>query len=300
MNLYRLDLVSLSLFMQIGRAGSITKGASVARLALAAASKRIADLEGAVGAPLFERHSRGISLTPAGEALMLHAQKILRDVDSMASDLSDYAAGVSGVVHLWANTSAITQFLPTEISSFMLGNPGIRIQLEEQDSDQVVTAVANGRADLGIYAERTPTLTLQTMHWRADRLAIVAPDGHPLTTQRLATFSDALDYDFVSLSRNSSLAQLIASAAADSGKLFRLRIQVRSFDAMCIMVAAGIGIAILPSLAVRPHLKSMGLCEIALDEAWASRELLLCARDFSALSRPARLLFEHMTAASDA
>ena len=100
MNLHRLDLVSLSLFALIVRSGSISKGAELAHLATGAASKRIADLESAIGAELFERHSRGITLTVAGEALKLHAQRILSDVDLMTADMSDYAAGVVGVLAL--------------------------------------------------------------------------------------------------------------------------------------------------------------------------------------------------------
>ncbi|MFL6715214.1 MAG: LysR family transcriptional regulator, partial [Burkholderiaceae bacterium] len=92
MNLHRLDLVSLSLFALVVRTGSISKGASLANLAVGAASKRISDLETTIGTPLLERHSRGVLLTVAGQALHQHAQKILSDVDLLAADLSDYAS----------------------------------------------------------------------------------------------------------------------------------------------------------------------------------------------------------------
>ena len=158
MNLHRLDLFSLSLFSLVARSGSISKGAELAELAVGAASKRIADLEAAVGAELLERHSRGVTLTVAGQALQRHAQRILSDVDQLAADLSDYAAGLVGSVRLWANTSAVTQFLPLDISTFVDANPGVRIELEEEDSSAVVLAVLDGRADFGIFADRTPAL----------------------------------------------------------------------------------------------------------------------------------------------
>ena len=85
MNLHRLDLVSLSLFHLVARSGSISKGAELAHLAVGAASKRISDLEAAVGAALLERHSRGVTLTVAGQALHRHAQRILSDVDVLAA-----------------------------------------------------------------------------------------------------------------------------------------------------------------------------------------------------------------------
>jgi molybdenum-dependent DNA-binding transcriptional regulator ModE len=84
MNLHRLDIVSLSLFSQVARAGSISKGAGLTHLAVGAASKRISDLEQAVGAVLLEPHSRGVTLTLTGEALYRHAQRILSDIDLLA------------------------------------------------------------------------------------------------------------------------------------------------------------------------------------------------------------------------
>lgn len=294
MNLHRLDFVSLSLFTLVVRSGSISRGAELAHLAVGAASKRISDLEAAVGTPLLERHSRGISLTAAGDALQRHALRILSDVDALSADLSDYAGGVVGTVRLWANTSAITQFLPREIASFNAANPLIRIELEEQNSDQVALAVLNGRADFGILSDRMPIFGLQTMLYRRDRLVLVVPEGHPLCARSATAFDEALDYDFVSLSKQTSIAERLALATAAAGKALKLRIQVRSFDAMCQMVAAGLGIAVLPDAAVQPHLRSMGLKKIDLSEDWAQRELLICARDLGALPKPARLLVNHL------
>lgn len=297
MNLHRLDLVSLALFGHIVRHGSISKGAELAHLAVGAASKRITDLEAAVGAELLERHSRGVTLTPAGQALQRHAQRILADVDAMAADLSDHARGVVGVVRLWANTSAVTQFLPESLAAFMRLHPGIRIELHEQDSGDVVMAVLDGRADLGIFAERTPTLGLQTMLFRRDRLVLVVPAGHPLAERGQAVgFSEAADHDFVSLAQGTSLAQRLAAASASSSRPLRVRMHVRSFDAMCRMVAAGLGIAVLPDAAVQPHLRSMGLTRIELTDDWIDRELLFGARDFTALPRPVRALVDHLAA----
>lgn len=294
MNLHRLDLVSLSLFALVVRSGSISKGAELAHLAIGAASKRIADLESTIGTPLFERHSRGITLTAAGEALKHHAQRILHDVDQMSADLSDYAAGVVGTVRLWANTSAITQFLPADIAAFANANPAIRIELEEQNSEQIALAVVDGHADFGIMADQMPTLGLQTTLYRRDRLVLVVPKGHALARRKPVSFSDALEFDFVSLTHTTSLAKRLHLATSLSDGRLKLRIQVRSFDAMCLMVAAGLGIAVLPDAAARPHIRSMGLHKIELSEDWAERQLLICARDLNALPKPARLLVNHL------
>jgi DNA-binding transcriptional LysR family regulator len=293
-NLHRLDLVSLSLFSVVVRTGSISKGAALANLAVGAASKRITDLEGAVGAGLFERHSRGVTLTLAGQALYQHARRILADVDQLEADLSDYAAGVTGVVRLWANTSAVIQFLPGDIAAFVGANPRIRIELEEQNSGPIVLALLDGRADVGVFADRTAPLGLQTMPYRIDRLVLVVPKGHALGAKKAIDFVEAAEFDFVSLAQSTSLAQRMQSEAETVGKRLRLRIQVRSFDAMCQMVAAGLGVAVLPDAAIQPHLRTLGLRRIELRDEWVHRALLLGARDFKALPRPARLLVDHL------
>ena len=296
-NLHRLDLVSLSLFNLVARSGSISKGAELALLAVGAASKRITDLEAAVGTALLERHSRGVTLTVAGQALQRHAQRILSDVDQLAADLSDYASGLVGVVRLWANTSAVTQFLPLDIASFVAANPGIRIELEEEDSNEVVLAVMDGRADFGIFADRTPAFGLQVMNYREDRLVLVVPRGHPLARRRALRFEEAIEYDFVCLSKGTSLAKRLQSETDALGRRLKIRIQVRSFDAMCQMVAAGMGVAILPREAIQPHVRSMNLRQIALGDAWASRRLLIGLRDANAVPRHVRMLIDHLCAA---
>ncbi|MEJ8824179.1 LysR substrate-binding domain-containing protein [Variovorax humicola] len=294
MNLHRLDLFSLSLFSLVARSGSISKGAELANLAVGAASKRITDLEAAVGTALLERHSRGITLTVAGQALQVHAQRILSDVDQLAADLSDYATGLVGVVRLWANTSAVTQFLPADVSSFVRANPGIRIELEEEDSSEVVLAVLDGRADFGIFADRTPAFGLHQMNYREDLLVLVVPQGHALGRRRTVRFEEAIEYDFVSLPKGTSLAKRLQAETNALGRNLKMRLQVRSFDAMCQMVAAGLGVAVLPREAIQPHLRSMNLRQIELQDAWASRRLLIGLRDASAVPRHVRLLIDHL------
>ncbi|HSI60583.1 MAG TPA: LysR substrate-binding domain-containing protein [Ideonella sp.] len=298
MNLHRLDFVSLALFGLVARTGSISQGAALSHLAVGAASKRISDLEATVGAALFERHSRGVTLTAAGQALQRHVQRLLSDVDDLAADLSDHARGLVGVVRLWANTSAITQFLPADIAAFVAANPSIRIELEELNSSEIVLAVLEGRADIGIFADRTPPLGLQTVAYRRDRLVLVVPRKHPLAARKALHFAEAADFEFVTLSAGTSLAQRLHLETESLGKRLRLRIQVRSFDAMCQMVAAGLGVAVLPDAAIQPHLRSMGLRKIDILDDWVHRTLLIGARDFAALPRPVRLLMDHLLAAA--
>ena len=298
MNLQRLDLVSLSLYTLVVRTGSISQGAGLAHLAIGAASKRISDLEAAVGVALLERHSRGVRPTEAGHVLFERARGVLKEVEHLSADLSDYASGVVGTIRLWANTSAITQFLPRELSAFHAANPGIRIELEEQNSTDIVMAVLDGRADFGIFADRTSAHGLQLLDYRSDRLVLVVPNGHPLQRRKSVSFSQAVDDDFVCLASTTSLSRRLHEETELLGRRLRVRIQVRSFDAMCLMVANGMGVAVLPEAAIQPHLQSMHLKRIVLTDDWVHRKLLIGVRDVETIARPVRALVDHLCASA--
>lgn len=295
MNLNRLDLVSLSLFVQVARAGSISRGAEESSLAIGAASRRLTDLEAALGTPVFDRHSRGVVLTVAGTALLPHAERILHDVRQLTAELSDYSRGLIGVVKLWTNTAALGQGLPRQLASFEAKH-AVRIELQEHDSATIVLGLLDGRADLGILAEGTPLLGLDSMRYSEDRLVLAVPEGHALATKEIVEFKDAVLFDFVGLPQDASLSKRLASYAAEIGVSLRIRFHVRSYDAMWHMVGAGLGLAVLPLAAAQPFLGTDGVHIVAVSDTWAHRKLLVASRNLELLPRPMRSLVDHLKA----
>ena len=294
MNFARFDLTTLALFVAVARAGSISAGARQSHLAVGAASKRISDLEAVLGTPLLYRNTAGVELTDAGQACLGHAQRVLQEVEQMAGTLSDFAQGVRGQVRIAANTSALTQFLPEDLAGFMDEHPAVRVDLEELNSSEIVTAVLENRADIGVFADRTQADGLLTVPYRPDDLVLIAPQRHPLANLSQVAFQDTLDYAYVSLPQATSLATRLHEECARLGKTMRLRIQVRSFDAMCRMVVATGGVGVLPRLAAEPHARSMSIRLIPLTDDWAHRWLLLGVRDTDTLTVAARLLLAHL------
>jgi DNA-binding transcriptional LysR family regulator len=157
-----------------------------------------------------------------------------------------------------------------------------------------VVAVLDGRADVAIFADRTPTLGLQVLDYREDQLVLVVPRSHPLARRKLLRFEEVVGDDFVSLAQDTSLAKRLRAESEALGRRLKLRIQVRSFDAMCQMVAAGMGVAVLPREAILPHLRSMNLREIAIEDDWARRRLLIGLRDANAVPKHVRVLIDHL------
>lgn len=295
----RIDLLTLRLFVAIADTGRLTAAAEREHLALAAVSKRVADLEASLDATLLYRRPRGVELTPAGDALLHHARAVLESMDRLTADLSEYSAGVRGHVRMHANTSAIIEFLPEDLAAFTRARPQVRIDIEERVSLDVVQAVRDGLTDLGIHAAHVGAYGLQTRAYRSDRLVLVTPADHPLAEAGPIELREAIEYDFVGLQHDASLHALIHDASRAAGKPLRMRVQVRSFEGICRMIACGLGIGVLPDRAVSTHVATLNLRSIELTNAWAHRELRIAYRDFDTLPVLAREMVEHLGNSSE-
>jgi DNA-binding transcriptional LysR family regulator len=290
----RFDLSDLRLFLTVVEAGSITHGAERMHLALAAASTRIRNMEAELGIPLLQRERQGVQPTPAGRTLAHHAHILLQQAARMHSELGQYAEGIKGHVRLMSNTNALTEFLPEALSDFLALHPHVNIDLEERLSDEIVAAVADGTADIGIVAATVEVTGLETVPFRTDRFVIVVAPRHPLADLELVTFADVLDFDFVGLDRSSALQRFLAEKAEKIGRRLKLRVQLRSFDAVCRLVDCNVGIGVVPATTAERHAKTMSLHRIELADDWARRNLTICVRREADLPIYGRELVRHL------
>jgi len=292
------DLVSLALFLRAVETSSLSKAADQSHLALAAASRRIALLEHRYGVPLLYRSSKGVTPTPAGLALATHARRMIDEVDKLRAVMADYSKGVKGHLRIQANTSAITQYLPQDLTKFAAEFPDLKLELEESRSVDIVQAVREGRADIGVVMGGGDVDGLATFPYHTDRLVVVVPRGHEMRA-RQAPFAEFLKYDIVGLDSTAAMMRLLGSAASDAEQPLRLRIQVRSFEAVCKLVQAGMGIGILPDAAARDFAPMMGLRLIRLTDDWADRGMYVCVRDLETLPAAARKLVDLLVASAE-
>jgi DNA-binding transcriptional LysR family regulator len=293
----RFDLTDLRLFCEVVDAGSITAGAERCALALAAASTRIRNMEAALGAGLLSRSRQGVTPTPAGRMLLKHARAIIAQSARMREDLSAYAGGLSGEVKLLANTNALTEFLPEALSSFLADHPHVSVDLEERLSDEIVGMIAEGVGDIGIVAGTVEVGALQTYPFRSDRFVVVTARDHPLAARPDVAFGEVLDFDFVGLERSSSLQRFLTAKAAREGRPLKLRVQLRSFDAVCRLVECGVGVGVVPETTAARATRTMALSVVALADDWALRELKIVVRAEDELRPYARELVETLRAA---
>ena len=294
----RYDLPDLRLVAALADSGSLSRGAELVHLAPSSASHRLSQLESALGVPLFSRHPRGLTPTAAGESLLRHARQVFAQLEQMHADLAPYASGLSSQVTVFANTNAINCFLPEDLGDFLHEHPQVRVSLEEQPSPAILQAVLAGQVDIGVVASEIGLSGVETRPYRQDRLVLIVASGHPLAARRELAFADVLGEPFVCLHAGSAIHTFMMNHAARLGGRLDVRIQVRSFNAVCRMVAAGVGIGMVPRSAATsettPGARSDAVKTVEITDAWAPRDLQLCVRTRAALGPAAAALFDHL------
>jgi DNA-binding transcriptional LysR family regulator len=291
---WKIDPKTLRLFTAVIEVGTIAGAAQREHIASSALSKRIRDLEYVVGTPLVNRGNKGVSPTAAGQTLFDLARRVLNEFDGIYTQMREYASGAKGQVRIFANISSITQFLPKELQSFLAAYPGVQVRLEDEVSSAITQAVADNAADVGILVAGPPVDNLEFFPYREDRLALIAPQGHPLTVRRAVRFADTLEFDYVGLHTASNTNVQLIHAASQIQRSLRFPVRVKSYDALCLMVEAGLGLGVLPKTVAESYARAMRIRVLALKESWAERSLAICVRSYASLPIAARLFVDHL------
>ena len=280
----RLDLFDLQLFLNIVETGSLTRGAEYSSISLQAASERIKKLEQHYQVNLFIRHSGGVKLTFAGQVFAEHAQAILQQGQQLSRAMAVFSEGQHSNISLWCNSSAQSEYLPLLLPQYLVNNPNIQIDLKEAESNDIIAALTNGTAKLGLISSFFAAPQLQTLEFSDDPLVLICPEQHDLSTSKALKLGDCLNYPFVGLMQYHSLQQSIEAQARLLHCEIQYRLRLPNFAAIAQVVANGVGIAIMPQCAAQRLAKLYAFKQIQLTGDWANRKLLLAAKNFDELS----------------
>ena len=294
--MHDLDLTTLRLFAAVCDLRNIARAGEQQHIGASAISKRLAQLEEQLGAPLLERHRRGVVPTAAGEILLEHARVLLATADRVARDMTAYRRGVKGQVRVLASISSISESLPGDIAAF-LDRPEhaqIRVDIEERTSSQIVQALREGLAPVGVCWDAADLEGLQTRPYRGDELVLVAHPGHPLARLPSCRFAQTLAHEHVGLPPNTAVYTMLGRAAAIIGRPIAYRVVVSTFDAAMRCVQAGLGVAVVPREIVRGAGDPHRLRIVPLKDAWAKRRFAIAFRGYERLSPAAKLLVDHL------
>jgi DNA-binding transcriptional LysR family regulator len=292
------DLTDLRVFVLAAETGSLTAAAQRAHLALAAVSKRVQHLEEQAGTQLFAREQKGVRVTRAGRVFLDHARAILNQTEVMRAELLEYGSGLRGLVRLVANSNATLEYLPEILGRYLASHPLVDVQLQELTSIDVVKAVAEARADVGVFAATVDPRPLTTFPLCDDRLVVVAPAHHPLARRATVAFWEILGEDLISLDDHAAIHIVLQEQASQLGRAIRVRVQVRGFDGVCRFAQAGVGIGVTPESSARRHAQAGALAMIPLEDPWALRSLRICVRDVAALPAYAQELVQELKTCS--
>jgi DNA-binding transcriptional LysR family regulator len=280
----RLDLSDLKLVVCIADAGSITHGARYASLAAGSASERLKSIEEDTGVKLFFRHPRGVSLTEAGEILVLYAREILSQQERLKAELSAYVKGVRGKIRLNANTSAVADFLPGRLAKWLTKYPDVVIELEERTSRDIINSISNGIVEAGLVSDAVDAGELTLDPIADDRLALIVPVTHPLRFRDDVFLSDAIGEPFIGLYPGNALQDHLDEHARGLGHQLTYRIRMSSFEGICEMVSSGIGVGILPVSVAERFSKKLPYLILPLHDQWACRRICICYKNLNSLS----------------
>lgn len=293
-----LDPVSLQLFVAACEEGSVARAAAREAMVASALSKRLGALEAELGTALLVRHARGVAPTAAGEALLARAREVLAAMQRARAELGEFADGVQGSVRVLASPSVLAEKLPDDIGHFVARHPRLRVSLDERVSADIVRALLDGAADLGVLWDQLDMADLVVRPYRRDRLCVVMVPGHPLARRPSLRLADILAEPSVGVAPGGLMDRLLRREAARAGAELAHRIQVSSMDAACRIVAAGLGLAVLPREVAVPHAGAGRLALVPLAEPWAERQFVVLTRAWARTSAAARLLAQELESAA--
>lgn len=272
----RFDWTDLQVFLQVCEAGSMTRAAARCHLTLAAVSSRIRNLEEGNAIVLLVRHARGVSPTAAGQVLARHARTVLDQVQLLDRELLHAQNVEPRRTVLLANSSALAGALREGIAELVASVSERPLLVRESSSEATVQALRSGSADVGIVSDAVETRGLLARELGPDPLMVVVPRKHPFATRARVPFPDVLAQPWVAWGEVGALSTHLQMHAVALGARIHAQTTFPTVDGVLRLVAAGVGITVLPQSIVAHWTDAAALVCVTLEEPWANRKLLVC------------------------
>ena len=285
-------LRQLQVLTAVARHGSFTRAAQDLGMTQSAVSTSVRHLEAELGLPLFDRDTRNVRPTETGRDLATRVGGLLDDLNNVLESARSTALRRRGRVRIAAVPTAITRLLPPCCAECRGRYPEIDLRIEEMAAEDVAAAVLGGHADLGVLNEgRQDLAPLTATPLGNDIFCLVCPQGHPLARKRTPTWRDLDGQDMVMLDARTGSRALIDAVLRDQGVSVRPVQEMSRPEAVAALVAAGMGIAVLPELAA-PTAADRVLVSRRLSKPEAFRHMILVHAPGRPLEGPVALVAE--------
>lgn len=244
-----INLRQLRAFVSIGRLGSFTKAADALHATQPALSAQIRELEDALGVKLFDRSTRSVTLTQAGEDLLPVVDNVLGDLGSVVARARDVARRNTGRVTIAALPSLAATLMPVAVARMRAHHPGITVVIKDALAERIIGLIRADEVDLALTSAPPTDPQLQFTPLLKDRMVAVLPDGHPLAAAKTLRLADLLASPMVLMDRDSSVRRIVDAACASIGRMAEPAFEAAYMSTAIGLVRAGMGATLLPSSA---------------------------------------------------
>jgi DNA-binding transcriptional LysR family regulator len=250
-----LHLGRLRVLTEVVARGSFSAAAEALSYTQSAVSQSIARLEAETGAPLVVRDRRGVRATAAGATLLEHAESIFAAVESAEAELAAVLGLRGGRLRVASFPSAGATLMPLAISTFRSRHPGVSLSLAEGEPEEIAPRVRAGEFDIALLFEfpgvrERPSVGLRSVALLEDEMHVALPVEHELASKRALTLSDLRDQDWVQTSESSPCARHVVRSCLAAGFEPRVTFESDDYETVQGLVAAGVGVALIPRLAL--------------------------------------------------
>lgn len=278
----KIDSITVQLVLAVAEEGSISRAADRLNLAVAAASRRVTELENECGTRIFQRIPHGTKVTEAGRKLLQH----IRQIDSLTQRLKDDADAISngldGHIIIGAPKTAVIQFLARDIARIMQKYPGITLQVLEENSKVIQQMLRDRVIDIGIYEKTAGFLPLEPRPYRKDRLVLVYHPAHFQFPTAPVPLDDILEVPIIALGKGSAILAALQRAYRSRNRLFQSRFAVSGFDTMLTLAREGLGVGLIPPDVLSEFRFVPALSSAEIEGDWHERQYVVSTVDTNA------------------
>jgi len=271
----KVDTTTVRLVVAMIEEGSISRAANRMGLAVAAASRRVTDLEEQLGTRLFRRVPHGVEMTESGSKLLGYLQQMDTLVERLASDAQALVSGFDGRIVIGAPKTVIIEFLAADVAAIQQAWPGISLKIVEENSRIVQQMLRDKVIDIGIYEKKSGFVDLPKMRYREDRLVLVYSRAHFQLEPQPVALDALFDLPLVSLGKGSAILAALQRAFHSRGRRFDYDYLVSGFDTMLAIVRHGLGVGLMPPGVLRSFHPEDGLGVAELEGDWHQRSYVL-------------------------
>lgn len=259
-----MDLYQLRGFYEIARERSFTRAAEKLFLTQPAISLQIKALEAELGEVLLDRNRRQIRLTAAGEVLFEHVREILAHVETARNDIAALREELRGRLVIGTSDTNCTYILPSVLSQYRQMYPGVELDIRNRMSPEVANLVAADEVDFGLATLPVKHRDLVEEFLFERREALVCRPDHELATRKKIDLQKVAEYPLLALERGSTSRQLLDAAFAERGLRPQIAMELGGIEVMKRFVEIGLGVALVPQVAVEVEVERGTLHAVAV------------------------------------